>query len=200
MPPVGVPRADREEQILVAATRLFGTLGYAATSVAAVAEPAGISKPLVYSYFGSKEGLYSACLRRAGEQLAAEMERIARTGVVGLERGLRTLEGIFALLEPQPWTWRLIFDPTAPAEGEVAEVLTTYTARITALAEEGVGEMMRLAGVDDPLDISALSAVWMAVADSLVTWWLDHPGTSAEDMSARCARLFAAVFGVAIND
>lgn len=191
----GVPRADREDQILVAATRLFGTLGYAGTSVAAVAEPAGISKPLIYSYFGSKEGLYSACLRRAGEQLAIVMEEIARSGVVGLERGLRTLEAVFDLLEPQPWVWRLIFDPSAPAEGEVAEVMATYTARITALAEEGVGELAALVGISDPLDVSALVRVWMSIFDALVGWWVDHPDQSAEAMTARCVRLFTGVTG-----
>lgn len=191
----GVPRADREDQILVAATRLFGTLGYAGTSVAAVAEPAGISKPLIYSYFGSKEGLYSACLGRAGEQLAVVMEEIARSGVVGLERGLRTLAAVFDLLEPQPWVWRLIFDPTAPAEGEVAEVMATYTARITALAEEGVGELAALVGISDPLDVSALVRVWMSIFDALVGWWVDHPDQSAEAMTARCVRLFTGVTG-----
>jgi AcrR family transcriptional regulator len=189
----GVPRADREEQILETATRLFGTLGFASTSVAAVAEPIGISKPMVYSYFGSKDRLYSACLRRAGEQLAVEMERIARTGVVGLERGLRTLEGIFVLLEPQPWMWRMLFDPTAPAQGEAAEVMASYTARITALANEGVGELMGLVGVTDALDVSAMVSVWISIFDSLVDWWLDHPDQDAAAMTQRCVRLFAAV-------
>lgn len=189
----GVPRADREEQILETATRLFGTLGFAATSVAAVAEPIGISKPMVYSYFGSKDRLYGACLRRAGEQLAVEMERIARTGVVGLERGLRTLEGIFVLLEPQPWMWRMLFDPTAPREGEAAEVMASYTARITALAHEGVGELMSLVGVPDALDVSAMVSVWISIFDSLVDWWLDHPDQDAAAMTQRCVRLFAAV-------
>lgn len=189
----GVPRADREEQILAAATRTFGTLGYAATSVAAVAEQAGISKPLVYSYFGSKEGLFTETLRRTGEELAAEMERIARTGVVGLERGLRTLEALFELLEPQPWIWPLIFDPTAPDTGEVAAVRATYTARITALAEEGVGELAALHGITDPLDVSAGVAVWMSMVDAIVDWWVDHPDQSAAAMTQRCARMFAAV-------
>ncbi|HVX54525.1 TetR/AcrR family transcriptional regulator [Nocardioides sp.] len=189
----GVPRADREEQILETATRLFGTLGFAATSVAAVAEPIGISKPMVYSYFGSKDRLYGACLRRAGEQLAVEMERIARTGVVGLERGLRTLDGIFVLLEPQPWMWRMLFDPTAPREGEAAEVMASYTARITALAHEGVGELMSLVGVTDALDVSAMVSVWISIFDSLVDWWLDHPDQDAAAMTQRCVRLFAAV-------
>lgn len=192
----GVPRADREEQIVRVATEVFGARGFAATSVADVAEQAGISKPLIYNYFGSKEGLFRACLHRAGAILADEMERIASGRAVGLERALRTLEGIFTLLEPQPSIWRLFFDPTIPTgeEGIAAEI-ALHSTRISALADEGVAEMMRLSGVEDPLDVSALTAVWLSVADSLVTWWLDHPGETPASMTARCVRLFQVVLG-----
>jgi len=192
----GVPRAEREAQIVTAATEVFGAQGFAATSVADVAARAGISKPLIYQYFGSKEGLFTACLRRAGAILADEIERIARGDAVGLERALRTLGGLFALLEPQPWIWRLFFDATVPAgeQGITAEI-ALYTDRITALADDGVRELMRLSGVDDPLDASALTTVWMSVVDSLVTWWLDHPAETAASMTARCVRLFGVVLG-----
>lgn len=190
----GVPRADREEQIVAIATEVFGTQGFAGTSVGDVAERAGISKPLIYNYFGSKEGLVRACLHRAIEILAGEFERIAQGDAVGLERALRTLEGTFALLERQPWIWRLFFDPTIPrGEEGIAAELTLHTDRFTALAEDGVAEMLRLAGVEDPLDVSALTAVWMSVADSLVTWWLDHPEETPASMTARCVRLFRIV-------
>lgn len=188
----GVPRADREEQILGVALAEFGNVGFAATSVATVAERAGISKPLIYSYFGSKEGLYTACLHRAGSLVADEIERIARSDAVGLERALRTLDGIFRLLEPQPHLWRVFFDPTAPRDGAVVAEIAGYTDRITMLAVEGVSEMLGLAGDTDPLDVSAMTAVWMSIVDALVTWWLDHPAESAEAMTDRCVRLFAA--------
>jgi AcrR family transcriptional regulator len=192
----GVPRADREEQIVQAASEIFGARGFAATSVADIAERAGISKPLIYNYFGSKEGLFRACLQRAGGILAEEMERIARGDAVGLERALRTLEGIFTLLEPQPWIWRLFFDPTIPrGEEAIAAEIARYTDRITALADEGVAEMMRLSGDEDPRDVSALTSVWLSVADSLVTWWLDHPDETPSSMTARCVRLFGVVLG-----
>lgn len=191
----GVPRADREQQILLAACEVFGTEGFAATSVVTVAERAGISKPLVYQYFSSKEGLFTAALHYGGAILADEIERIARTDVMGLERGLQTLRGIFATLAPQPWLWRLFFDPTAPTTGEAAAELAGYVSRITVLAEEGVSELMHLVGNDDPLDISAMTAVWMAIVDALVTWWLDHLDETADQMADRCARLFLAVAG-----
>lgn len=189
----GVPRADREGQIVRAACEVFGTEGFAGTSVAAVAARAGISKPLVYQYFGSKEGLFSACLHHGGAILAEEMERIASGDTVGLERGLLTLDGIFRILEPQPWLWRLFFDPGAPREGEIAAAIKEHTERITILAVEGVGELLRLQGDDDPLDIDAMTRVWMSIFDALVTWWLDHPDESPAAMTERCLRLFTAV-------
>jgi AcrR family transcriptional regulator len=127
----GVPRLDRETQILDIASEQFGTHGFAATSVAAIAERAGISKPLIYNYFGSKEGLYEACLDRGG----------------------------------------------------------------ALLADEGVTELMGLAGNDDALDISAMTAVWLGIVDSLMNWWMEHPDESADQMVQRCLRLLKALFG-----
>jgi AcrR family transcriptional regulator len=191
----GVARADREVQIVEAACRTFGQSGFAATSVADVAEAAGISKPLIYNYFGSKEGLYAACLHHAAGILTGEIERTAQSGTVGLARAIVTLDGMFRALEPQPWIWHLVFDPTAPRDGAVDAELAEYEQRIFAFGEEGVGELMRLAGNDDPSDISAMHAVWENTFRTLVSWWLDHPEETPEAMTARCVRLFSSVFG-----
>jgi TetR/AcrR family transcriptional regulator len=45
-----------------AALQLFALHGYAGTSVRAIVEAAGVTKPALYYHFGSKEGLYSALL------------------------------------------------------------------------------------------------------------------------------------------
>lgn len=191
----GVPRLDRETQILDVASRHFGTDGFAATSVATVAAGAGISKPLVYSYFGSKEGLYEACLDRGGALLADEMERIAAGDAVGVERGMRTLAGMFSLLEDQRYLWRLFFDTTAPTSGPIRDSIDQYAERIGRLADEGVGELMALGGISDPLDVSAMTAVWLGIVDSLMSWWVEHPDETAEQMTQRCLRLLATLFG-----
>ena len=191
----GVPRLDREAQILDVASERFGLDGFAATSVATVADAAGISKPLIYNYFGSKEGLYEACLDRGGALLADEIERIARGDAVGLERGLRTLAGMFSLLEQRRHLWRLFFDSTAPSTGPIAASAALHADRIGKLALEGVAELMHLAGNDDPLDVSAMTSVWLGVVDSLMNWWVDHPDESAEQMTARCGRLIGALLG-----
>ena len=190
----GVPRAERERQILDVASVAFGTDGFAATNLADVARAAGISKPLVYQYFGSKEGLYAACLDAAGDLLGGEIERIARAGSVGIERGVRTLEGMFAALEDRRHVWRLLHDRTAPASGEIADVVAAHTERIGALAHEGVSELLQLAGVTDASDVSAMTATWLGIVDSLMDWWVAHPDESGADMVARVQRLVTALF------
>ncbi|TXL56532.1 TetR/AcrR family transcriptional regulator [Aeromicrobium terrae] len=191
----GVPRLERESQMLEVASEIFGNEGYAATNIQVVAERAGISKPLIYNYFGSKEGLFLACLDRAGTIVADEIERIARGDAVGIERGLRTLEGMFTILEPQPYLWKLFYDPTAPSTGAVADAIDHYTQRIAKLADEGVAELMGLAGNTDPVDISAMTALWLGIVDSLMNWWMEHPDESADAMMQRCVRLLSALLG-----
>ena len=62
-------RAAREREILDAAERIFGERGYQGTSMDEIAAAVGVSKPLVYQYYGSKDGLFRACLSRLRAQL-----------------------------------------------------------------------------------------------------------------------------------
>jgi AcrR family transcriptional regulator len=56
-PPL-TPPADARERLLAAALDQFALRGYAATSVRELCEAAGVTKPVLYYYFKSKEGLY----------------------------------------------------------------------------------------------------------------------------------------------
>src|SRR6058998_775979 len=75
-----VPRAVRERQMLDVAGRVFALRGFHAASIEEIAEGAGISKPMIYSYFGSKEGLYLALVRRATDKFYESVERASSTG------------------------------------------------------------------------------------------------------------------------
>jgi AcrR family transcriptional regulator len=188
----GVARPEREAQILAAACRAFGERGYAATSVADVAEAAGISKPLIYNYFGSKDGLHLACVRHASAELTAEIERTAHTETTGLARAVITLDGMFRRLADEPWLWRVVHDPTAPTDSAMREEIDTDEQRVLGFAREAVTELMQSSGDTDPVDVDLMLAVWESVFRTLVNWWVDHPGDSPEQMTQRCVRLIAA--------
>ncbi len=62
--------AEVRERIFASALRHFSQKGYAATSLREVSEDAFTTKPMIYYYFGSKEGLYASIVRQILEEMA----------------------------------------------------------------------------------------------------------------------------------
>ncbi len=97
----GVPRAEREQQIVAAAVDEFAESGYAGASMVVIARRAGISKPLVYQYFGSKDGLYLTCLHDVAGALLERLE-VAELSVDNtVASRAYALQAVFEALEPQ---------------------------------------------------------------------------------------------------
>ena len=191
----GVPRAEREHQIVAVAVGEFAVHGYAGASMVAIARRAGISKPLIYQYFGSKDGLYLACLHSVSGSLLSRLEDAETEVDDSVASRIYPLSAIFEALEPQRHAWRMLFDPSMPSTGEIAAVARNYRARTTEIAASGAARFLATRGIGSRLDASALTAVWMGVVNSLVEWWLEHPDESAQEMIERCFRLLAAIVG-----
>lgn len=64
-----MPASQRKEQILAAATSVFGERGYVGTTTDAIAKAAAVSQPYVVRMFGTKEELFLAVVQRALEKL-----------------------------------------------------------------------------------------------------------------------------------
>lgn len=90
------PRKDSTTRadILAAATRLFATQGYQATSLRQVAEAVGVDVALIPYYFRNKEGLFAAALELPIDPTQI-IEAMFEPGLDGVgERITRTLLGI----------------------------------------------------------------------------------------------------------
>ncbi|MFE9566525.1 TetR/AcrR family transcriptional regulator [Streptomyces sp. NPDC006487] len=189
----GVPRADRERQVLAAATEEFGRHGYEATTVAAVAARVGVTKPLLHQYFGSKQDLYLACLDPVGDRLVGAI----RSAMAEHDGGapptpLRVLNALFDALDGQREAWFVLYDSSLPPDSEAARSAAYYRDTIDDLAATGTAELLRTAGSHDPLDADALKYAWRGLCTALVRWWIEHPDQTPEAMARRCARLTAA--------
>ncbi|ROQ38693.1 TetR family transcriptional regulator [Frondihabitans sp. PhB188] len=67
--------AEKTRQALLESARSrFAHDGYAATTVRDIATDAGVNVALINRYFGSKEGLFAACLNRTVEQMEPPAE------------------------------------------------------------------------------------------------------------------------------
>src|SRR3954449_4822382 len=175
----GVPRAQREEQIRAEAIGEFAARGYAGASMVDIARRAGISKPLIYQYFGSKDGLYLACLHAVSGGLLQRLEEAELEVDDSVASRIYPLRAIFEALEPQRDAWRMLFDPSMPTVGDIAAAANDYRARTAAIAASGSARFLQARGIESDLDASALTRVWMGIVNSLVDWWLYPPGGSA---------------------
>jgi TetR/AcrR family transcriptional regulator len=61
------------DRILKSALELFSERGYDATSVREICEAAGITKPTLYHFYGSKEGVYRAIVEGALSRLRGDV-------------------------------------------------------------------------------------------------------------------------------
>jgi AcrR family transcriptional regulator len=189
----GVPRADRERQVLAAATEEFGRHGYEATTVAAIAARVGVTKPLLHHYFGSKQDLYLACLNPIGDRLLnAVRAAMAAHSPAAPPVPLRVLHALFTALDGQREAWFVLYDPTLPPGTDAARRAVYYRDAIDDLAATGTADLLHTAGAGDPLDADALTYAWRGLCTALVRWWVKHPDQSPEAMTQRCARLFTA--------
>ncbi|MEU0359569.1 TetR/AcrR family transcriptional regulator [Streptomyces cyaneofuscatus] len=189
----GIPRARREEQILAAAMDEFGRHGHASASMAAIAGRVGVTKPMLYTYFGSKDGLYLACLDRVAPRLVTAIEEAMAGERPAAETPHRVLSAVFGVLEEQRGAWFVLYDTTLKPGTDLHAAAHRHRRTIDDLAASGTADLLRGHGNEDPLDADALKHVWTGTVGALVGWWTSHPDQSAQDMAARCARLLTAI-------
>ena len=95
-----MPREQRRSQLLRLATEVFTEKGYQATSMDDIATAAGVTKPVLYQHFRSKETLYVEVLDVIGEAMLVEVRDMAGRGGDAEDRvrlGLRRFYELMAL-------------------------------------------------------------------------------------------------------
>lgn len=68
--------ADTRQAIFEAAVRLFADSGYDGTSIRDIVQAAGVTKPVLYYYFDSKEHLFYSIIKEKGEQFLSNIREI----------------------------------------------------------------------------------------------------------------------------
>ena len=86
----------------MAATVAFADKGVAGTSLDGLAGELGVTKQTILYHFGSKNGLITAVVERAAEDLLAELQRAIDVSEPGWERVVATVRASFALAVRRP--------------------------------------------------------------------------------------------------
>jgi len=177
-----LPRAERERLILDVAHTRFAAHGFAAVTMDDVAADAGVTKPLLYAYFGNKERLYLACMERAGEALFATVGAAVSDAASPADALRRGLHAFFAFVDEDRDAWRVLFDETLPAGGELADRVAGYRERLLALvAQTNIARLPEQRRAAHATEIEATSVALLGAAEALARWWLRTGAMPAAD-------------------
>lgn len=172
-------RANRELQLLDVALRLFIEHGYQGTSIEDVASAAGVTRPIIYHHFGSKDGIYLACLRRARAELDQRMIGAAQETVQPQERVLRGIDAYFAFVEDNRAAWAILFGGgvavAGPAAAEAARLRTATVQQIAVLLT------MTFPHVEKSL-LEAFAHSISGAGEQLAKWWQANPTLSRAEL------------------
>lgn len=126
------------ERICDAALELFGSRGYEATSLDAIAAELGVTKQAILYWYPSKEVLLDAVVARAAEQLAAALEAELASAPPGLGRLDAVLQVVFRFGVRRPALLGLLREVNrlgADVVAAVSEHLRPLVDRAVALLE-----------------------------------------------------------------
>ncbi|HKN52742.1 MAG TPA: TetR/AcrR family transcriptional regulator [Amycolatopsis sp.] len=172
-----MPRAERERQMIDVAEQVFSTRGYTAASMDEIAELVGVSKPMLYEYFNSKEGLLLACIRQSRAALREVTEQ-ATVGAEGAEDALRRgLLAFFIFIRERRQAWSLLRHEMAligtPASEEIEQTRRQQTDLIAALLADHFEN-------GDDLHAEAVAEFVVGACERLAIWCERHEDVTPE--------------------
>jgi AcrR family transcriptional regulator len=171
-----VPRAVRERQLVELAEQLFAERGFARTSMEELARRAGVTKPVIYELFESKDGLFRACVDRAIERMAhsiveafrseTEPEARLRAGGVAFLRFARDNRVAWDLMGMQG----RFADQAQTVRRDQAQLIRTLMVEI---APEGI----------DPQELEAVAYAVNSAWEGAAHWMWEHPDAPVEQVA-----------------
>jgi AcrR family transcriptional regulator len=181
--------AERRRLIEEAATRLFAARGYAATTVEDIVRAAGVTKPMLYRHFESKQELCVALLERYRDELiAAPLSRFtpgARSPLPAM------LDAWLAYVESHPEGTRLLFTPIH-GDPEVERVQRALHRR---QRDTQVALLREFAPTIAPAVAEPLGEILRSGLAAVALWWLENPDVPREIPLQALLRLAEGIIG-----
>ena len=130
-----LPADERRDQLLDIALEVFATAGFHGASMNDVAEAAGVTKPVLYQHFDSKNDLFAALLDEVGRRMRTAIDKATADAVDGKDATIRGFRAYFRWVAADLDGFRLLFGGAARHDAAFAEQVRAITSdAATAIA------------------------------------------------------------------
>jgi AcrR family transcriptional regulator len=179
--------------MLEAAARLFTERGFDGVSMDEIADAVGITKPMLYAYFESKEGLYVACIERAAEPVLDVVRSAIDPSATPDTQLWSGLLAFFDFVDEHRDEWSVFFVEASGRGGASAARIAELRREIRAALTTLLGRSAADAGVSPELvaEIEAQAQALMGAVESVAEWWLRHPEEGSAKLHALRVMNFA---------
>ena len=123
-----LPAPARREQILDVSVQVFARRGFHSTSMNDVADAAGVTKPVLYQHFDSKQDLYLALLDEAGNRLRNSVTKAVAGAASGKEQTEMGFKAYFHWVAEDHDAFLLLFGSRASRDEESTAAIRRITA------------------------------------------------------------------------
>ena len=182
--PTGRVRLDpatRREQLLEHGVRLLSTRSLEELSIETLAEEAGISRGLLYHYFGNKQEFHRAVVRKAADDLI----RVTAPAQEGepLERLARSLDAYVGYVEANYAGYVSLVRGAAGGDLDLQDIYEEARAALTdRIFDDGDG-LLQLLSLEDTPVVRLMVRGWSAMAEDVVISWVgDARGVPREEL------------------
>ncbi len=165
MTAVRLPAAERRRQLLEVALSKFSATGFHETSMNDLAAAAGVTKPVFYQYFPSKNALYLELVADVSSRLIDTIRDAATTIADPREQLVAGLRAYFAFMSEQRRAFALLFGRGAPRDAELVEAVRDAEAAVVAAIAELMSETF------DDRERSALAHAIVGMAEGVARHW-----------------------------
>ncbi|MBX6767022.1 MAG: TetR/AcrR family transcriptional regulator [Actinomadura rubrobrunea] len=171
-------RAERERQMLDVAEQVFGEHGYRGTSMDEIAERCGVSKPMLYEYFGSKDGLLLACIGRAKAELHEVTEKAMAGASTPDDVLWRGMLAYFSFIDSHSRPFAMLLQEPLSGPPETAEAIEDTRRQQSEL----IAGVLRAFAPDAPdTAVAAYTQIIVGACERLALWRTRHPEVTAQD-------------------
>jgi len=182
---VRLPAATRRRQLLETATITFGKEGFHATSMNDVADAAGVTKPVLYQHFASKEALFEAVLAHVGDVLRTSIEASVAPAEGPRERVEKGFQAYFEFLRDRREAARVLFGEARRTD----ESISAEADRAVQSIADMVTDLIEVEGLDRPAREVLANAIVGLAEGAGRHWARHHDEISAERLASLVAEL-----------
>ena len=182
-----MPAEERRARILEVAYEAFATLGYDGVSMEEIARRVGVTKPILYRHFASKDDLCAECLYLLGAQMLEGVRNATDPSLPADGQLWAGIQAYLRFIQEHKNEWRVFMREAPLRGGAAAEAVASGRSAATSMLSDLLDQVIVTGGAPtlSRLELDAQAHLFQGAVEHVALWWEAHPEQPMELVALR---------------